>query len=188
MSKRAMARTPGKPTPVPVSATRTPQRTDSSVHSAPVVRSSATKNIRGPVSVVGNRVNPSSLAKPPAIVRVTPESDTDDFSEVSSVNSFTVGVDNIKGSSLFNEPQLNPLTEDSDESPLSKLRPEKPFISSVGDTVLSVAQMLANKRGYASLIVDESGALAGIITDTDITRRVWWQSTWILPQPAFRLL
>ena len=83
-----------------------------------------------------------------------------------------MGVDKIKGTSLFNEPQLNPLTEDSDESPLSKLRPEKPVESLVGDTVLSVAQMLANKRGDASLIVDESGALAGIITDIDITRRV----------------
>jgi signal-transduction protein with cAMP-binding, CBS, and nucleotidyltransferase domain len=32
--------------------------------------------------------------------------------------------------------------------------------------------MLANKRGDASLIVDAAGGLAGIITDTDITRRV----------------
>ena len=154
MSKRAMARTPSKPTPVLVSATRTLQRIDNSVHSAPLVRSSATKNIRGPVSVLGNRVNPSSLAKPPAIVKVTAQSDTDDFSEVSSVNSSSVGVDRIKGPSLFNEPQLNPLTEDLDESPVSKLRPNKPVISSVGETVLSVAQMFANKRGDASLIVD----------------------------------
>ena len=91
--------------------------------------------------MVGNIVNPSSLAKPPAIVKVTPQSDTDDLSEVSSVNSFSVGVDKIKGPSLFNEPQLNSLTEDSDESPLSKLRPEKSVISLVGDTVLSVAQI-----------------------------------------------
>ena len=120
-----------------------------------------------------------------------PESDTDHISEGSegsSVNSFSVGVDKIKGPSLFNEPQLNPLTEALDESPVSKLLPEKPVISSVGDTVLSVAQMLTNKRSDASLIVDESGALAGIITDTDISRRAWWQSTWILPQPVFRLL
>jgi len=32
--------------------------------------------------------------------------------------------------------------------------------------------MLANKRGDASLVIDSSGNLAGIITDTDITRRV----------------
>ena len=55
-----------------------------------------------------NKVDPSSLAKLPAIVKVTPQSDTDDFSEVlSSVNSFSVGVDKINGPSLFNKPQPN---------------------------------------------------------------------------------
>ena len=83
-----------------------------------------------------------------------PESDTDHLSEGSSVNSFSVGADQMKGPSLCNEPQLNLLTEDLDESPLSKIRPGKPVISSVGETVLSVAQMFANKRGDASLIVD----------------------------------
>eukprot|EP00978_Attheya_sp_CCMP212_P048045 scaffold464729_cov138-Attheya_sp.AAC.1 len=32
--------------------------------------------------------------------------------------------------------------------------------------------MLANKRGDASLVVGENGGLAGIVTDTDVTRRV----------------
>lgn len=32
--------------------------------------------------------------------------------------------------------------------------------------------MLASKRGDAALVVNESGALAGMITDTDMTRRV----------------
>ena len=44
----------------------------------------------------------------------------------------------------------------------------------VVDSILSVTQMLrlASKRGDAALVVNESGALAGIITDTDITRRM----------------
>jgi len=59
-----------------------------------------------------------------------------------------------------------------EERPLSKLRPKKPLLSSSNDSILSMTQMLANKRGDASLVIDASGALAGIITDTDITRRV----------------
>jgi signal-transduction protein with cAMP-binding, CBS, and nucleotidyltransferase domain len=55
---------------------------------------------------------------------------------------------------------------------VSKLRPKKPLISSVNDSVLSVTQMLSSKRGDASLVVNDDGGLAGIITDTDITRRL----------------
>jgi len=58
------------------------------------------------------------------------------------------------------------------DKPVSKLRPRKPLISSDEDSILSVSQMLANKRGDAALVVSASGGLAGIITDTDITRRV----------------
>ncbi len=58
------------------------------------------------------------------------------------------------------------------ERPVAKLRPKKPMISSQDDSILAVTQMLANKRGDASLVVDVSGSLVGIITDTDITRRV----------------
>ena len=56
--------------------------------------------------------------------------------------------------------------------PVSKLRPKAPMVSTSDDTVLSVAQMLASKRGDAAIITDSSGGLAGIITDTDVTRRV----------------
>lgn len=64
------------------------------------------------------------------------------------------------------EPTLN------DARPVKKLRPKKPMVSSVDDSVLSVCQMLASKRGDASIITGRSRGLAGIITDTDITRRV----------------
>jgi len=39
-------------------------------------------------------------------------------------------------------------------------------------SVLTVTQTLASKRGDAALIVHGNGGLAGIITDTDVTRRV----------------
>jgi len=55
---------------------------------------------------------------------------------------------------------------------VSKLRPKKPLLSNTGENVLYITQMLARKRGNASLVVNEAGGLAGIITDTDVTRRV----------------
>jgi len=56
--------------------------------------------------------------------------------------------------------------------PVSKLRPKKPILHNYSDTVLSVTQMLASKRGDAAIITNNRGGLAGIITDTDVTRRV----------------
>ncbi|EED91559.1 hypothetical protein THAPSDRAFT_262854, partial [Thalassiosira pseudonana CCMP1335] len=56
--------------------------------------------------------------------------------------------------------------------PVSKLRPKAPMISHSDDTVLAVVQLLANKRGDAAIITDNNGGMAGIITDTDVTRRV----------------
>ena len=58
------------------------------------------------------------------------------------------------------------------QKPVSKLRPKKPLISNINDSVLMVSQMLANKRGSASLVIGMNGSLAGILTDTDVTRRV----------------
>ena len=55
---------------------------------------------------------------------------------------------------------------------VSKLRPKKPLISNHNDSILAVSQMLANKRGSASLVIGSNGGLAGILTDTDVTRRV----------------
>jgi CBS domain-containing protein len=56
--------------------------------------------------------------------------------------------------------------------PVSKLRPAKPIITMSNDNVLTVLQVIAGKRGSASVIVDSKGGLAGILTDTDVTRRV----------------
>jgi CBS domain-containing protein len=56
--------------------------------------------------------------------------------------------------------------------PVSKLRPAKPIITMNNDSVLTVLQAIAAKRGSASIVVDSQGGLAGILTDTDVTRRV----------------
>ena len=60
---------------------------------------------------------------------------------------------------------------ESNDRPVSKLRPKKSLISNINDSVLMESQMLANKRGSASLIIGQFG-LAGILTDTDVTRRL----------------
>lgn len=55
---------------------------------------------------------------------------------------------------------------------VAKLRPMQPCIASTGDSILSVVQLLKRKRSSASFIVNSEGSLVGIVTDTDITRRV----------------
>ena len=88
--------------------------------------------------------------------------DLDDGSETASVYS----KGNMSATRTIESKQS------SKQRTVTKLRPKKPLISHTGDTVLSVTQMLANKRGDASLIIGATGELAGIITDTDVTRRV----------------
>jgi signal-transduction protein with cAMP-binding, CBS, and nucleotidyltransferase domain len=88
----------------------------------------------------------------------------DDLTETASLNSYQNG-------------SVNPRSVKSTKSrkkgvAVSKLRPKAPMVSSSNDTVLGVTQMLASKRGDAAIITDQSGGLAGIITDTDVTRRV----------------
>ena len=60
----------------------------------------------------------------------------------------------------------------ANENPVSKLRPKKPLIGNSDDSILSVCQMMCEKRSDAALIVGEDGGLAGIVSDTDIVRRV----------------
>ena len=56
--------------------------------------------------------------------------------------------------------------------PVSKLRPKKPLLVDFSESVLSVCQALAAKRFDAAIIPGINGGVSGIITDTDITRRV----------------
>ncbi|KAL7425414.1 hypothetical protein ACHAXH_000006, partial [Discostella pseudostelligera] len=90
--------------------------------------------------------------------------DCDDLSDTASVHSHLVG--SIKGSvrSARNTGKTIP--------PVSKLRPKAPNVCTTDDSVLAVAQMLASKRGDAAIITNSDGELAGIMTDTDVTRRL----------------
>ena len=89
----------------------------------------------------------------------------DDASESASHYSAGSTARSVKSSRTAVKPKAN-------ERPVSKLRPKKPLISNINDTCLMVCQMLANKRGSASLVIGVDGNLAGIITDTDVTRRL----------------
>ena len=55
---------------------------------------------------------------------------------------------------------------------VKELRPKKPIISFVDDSILAVTKNLADNRRDAAILVDIDGELKGILTDTDITRRV----------------
>ncbi|EJK66050.1 hypothetical protein THAOC_13058, partial [Thalassiosira oceanica] len=86
-----------------------------------------------------------------------------DCDDTASVNSFQSGSVQRTVRSSKSTPK---------DVSVSKLRPKAPMVSPSTDTVLAVTQMLASKRGDAAIITDTNGGLAGIITDTDVTRRV----------------
>jgi len=77
-----------------------------------------------------------------------------------------------KESTTHSKVNTKKIQKETDFRPVSKLRPKKPVISSADDTVFDVSQLLANKRADATIVVDAAGALVGILTDTDVTRRV----------------
>lgn len=57
--------------------------------------------------------------------------------------------------------------------PVSKLLLKRPILSDREDmSVLEASQMLANRKGDALLLQDGQGALIGILTDTDILKKV----------------
>jgi CBS domain-containing protein len=96
--------------------------------------------------------------------------DLDDASDTASVHS---GRGSSVGSTTRSiKSPKNTVPGAGDVRPVSKLRPKKPLLSHTEDSILDVTKMLASKRGDAALVVDDAGCLAGILTDTDITRRV----------------
>ena len=58
------------------------------------------------------------------------------------------------------------------ERPVSKLRPKAPITALDSDSIFDVAKKMALNRVDAALLLDAEGALSGIITDNDVTRRV----------------
>jgi len=56
--------------------------------------------------------------------------------------------------------------------PVSKLRPDKPLVLAVTTSVAAVARVMVERRAAAVLLTGKDGTLSGILTDTDVTRRV----------------
>eukprot|EP00526_Cylindrotheca_closterium_P028713 CAMPEP_0113623274 /NCGR_PEP_ID=MMETSP0017_2-20120614/11965_1 /TAXON_ID=2856 /ORGANISM="Cylindrotheca closterium" /LENGTH=1666 /DNA_ID=CAMNT_0000533203 /DNA_START=23 /DNA_END=5020 /DNA_ORIENTATION=+ /assembly_acc=CAM_ASM_000147 len=146
-----------------------------SLKSAPTVgnRSQTTKP-RMSATLVGGAKVPKTPPRGSLVVTAKTPSGrkdaSDDVSDTVSVKSFKSRASKVsKGPAKTPSKKLDTMAE---SRPVSKLRPKKPLISSTDDSVLAITQMLASKRGDASLIVSNEGGLAGIITDTDITRRL----------------
>ena len=55
---------------------------------------------------------------------------------------------------------------------MSRLRPKKALTVDGSTTVTEAARLMVAKRYDCALVTGEDGLLEGIITDTDITRRV----------------
>ena len=60
----------------------------------------------------------------------------------------------------------------SSSKTVKHLRAAKPLTSHDTETILGVTQLLASKRGNAAILLRQDGCLSGIITDTDVTKRV----------------
>eukprot|EP00980_Cylindrotheca_fusiformis_P023370 scaffold10429_cov126-Cylindrotheca_fusiformis.AAC.1 len=136
----------------------------------PVVSSRAGSKAKVPAMVGGALESKTTMKKPKKVVSATPgRKVAPSDASVGSVKSLRSRSSKTSKMTRNTETDLKSVTEDR---PVSKLRPKKPLISSVDDSILAVTQMLASKRGDASLVVSGEGGLAGIITDTDVTRRV----------------
>jgi CBS domain-containing protein len=90
----------------------------------------------------------------------------DDVSDTGSVGSFRSVPRSVKSG------KSGKTSHKKDVRPVCKLRPKKPTLVLPTESVLAVTRALANTRGDAALLVDASGTLVGVITDTDITRRL----------------
>jgi len=65
-----------------------------------------------------------------------------------------------------------PAAEVKPSRPVSKLRPSKAITVAEGASVQEACRLMAGKRADAALVVAANGVLCGIITDTDVSRRV----------------
>ena len=91
----------------------------------------------------------------------------DDVTDEGSVHSHRNAAKSIKSGK-----SKNSRSKTKDIRQVSKLRPKKPVLSEPSESILGLSQLLVAKRGDAALIVDRSGSLLGVVTDTDITRRL----------------
>eukprot|EP00934_Nitzschia_sp_Nitz4_P007240 Nitzschia sp. Nitz4//scaffold121_size67750//41550//50848//NITZ4_006072-RA/size67750-augustus-gene-0.40-mRNA-1//-1//CDS//3329534363//7230//frame0 len=161
---------------VPLSSSGLGPNGDGSVRSVPIVRQNEYSPAQKAATISdglphrGIPFSPPSAISTPSPKGEPLDSFPDDVSDVTP--SPSVRSQNLKNKSSHRKPRRSTLPSHKEETPVAKLRPKKPLMSTASDSVLDVCQMLANNRSDASLVVTDDGALAGIITDTDVTRRV----------------
>jgi CBS domain-containing protein len=103
--------------------------------------------------------------------------DGDDHSDTSSNHSHGASARSKTGTTTSaNTQNTNNTKKKEFERPVSKLRPKAPITALDSDTILEVAKKMAGSRVDAALLLDADGALSGIITDNDVTRRLISQS------------
>jgi len=90
--------------------------------------------------------------------------DADDMSDAASMRSIE--------SMSRNSPKNPGKRACLDSRPVSKLHPKVPVIAPKQTRVTDLAKAMAAQRTDAALLTDSNGSLAGILTDTDVLRRV----------------
>lgn len=94
----------------------------------------------------------------------------DDDDDTSSVHSFRSSFSLSKSGSGREHRKVPTSTGDS--RPVSKLRPTKSVTILETFTVADAAKEMSHSHTDAALVISRDGALKGILTDTDVTRRV----------------
>ncbi|RLN58285.1 hypothetical protein BBP00_00007077 [Phytophthora kernoviae] len=96
---------------------------------------------------------------------------TDD-DDTSSMHSFRSGISHGRSISGLSQKGKKANLAKGDVRPVSKLRPSKAITISETFTVADAAKEMSLDQTDAALIIGRDGGLLGILTDTDITRRV----------------
>uniref|UniRef100_K3WV91 Uncharacterized protein n=1 Tax=Globisporangium ultimum (strain ATCC 200006 / CBS 805.95 / DAOM BR144) TaxID=431595 RepID=K3WV91_GLOUD len=98
----------------------------------------------------------------------------DDDDDTSSVHSFksSFSVNRPAGGSSHDRGYKKPTPASGDSRPVSKLRPSKAVTILDTFTVADAAKEMGLSHTDAALVISREGVLKGILTDTDVTRRV----------------
>lgn len=98
----------------------------------------------------------------------------DDDDDTSSVHSFksSLSVNRPGGGSSHDHGYKKPTPASGDSRPVSKLRPSKAVTILDTFSVADAAKEMGHSHTDAALVISREGVLKGILTDTDVTRRV----------------
>ena len=96
----------------------------------------------------------------------------DDTSSVGSASKSVVSVSRSAVSASSKAIASKAAQPERTSRAVSKLRPSKAIKVKATDSVTEACQRMAAKRADAALVVAANGVLCGIITDTDVARRV----------------